>query len=410
LTSDRPGLFTGAAGIVQLDRIQHSLREAQLDGWLFFDHHARDPLAYRVLRFTPPRPPSRRWYYFIPASGDPRGLVHRIEAAMLNALPGPKTAYSSWREQVEGLRGLLTGARRIAMQYSPNCAIPYVANVDAGTVELVRSLGADVVSSADLIQVFEACWSPALLEMHLEAGRRVDQVRAEAFDLVRQSLRKNKEITEHALQQFVMKRLDESGLATDHGPIVAVNAHASDPHYDPVESRCSPIRPGDLLLLDLWAKLSEPDAVYYDITWMAFCGAPAPSEMQRVFNVVRDARDAGIRFVLERVKQGKPMRGFEVDDVVRGFIQQQGYGDYFTHRTGHSLGRETHGNGANMDNLETHDERRIIPWTCFTIEPGIYLPEFGVRSEVNVFVDDTGARVTGEVQRELVLLRSNSQP
>jgi Xaa-Pro aminopeptidase len=390
--------------MLEFGRIQDSLREAQLDGWLFFDHHARDPLAYRVLRFTPTRPPSRRWYYFIPASGEPRGLVHRIEAAMLNALPGSKTAYSSWPEQLEGLRGLLGGARRIAMQYSPHCAIPYVANVDAGTVELVRSLGVEVVSSADLIQIFEACWSPALLEMHLEAGRCVDRVRAEAFDRVQHSLRKNEEITEHAVQQFIMTRFAESGLTTDHGPIVGVNAHASDPHYDPVAGRSSPIRRGDVLLLDLWAKLNEPEAVYYDITWMAFCGGSPPADVQQVFNIVRDARDAGIQSVTQRVKTAQPLRGFEVDDVVRGFIQAQGYGKYFTHRTGPSLGRETHGNGPNMDNQETHDERRIIPWTCFTIEPGIYLPEFGVRSEVNIFVDDTSARVTGAVQQELALL------
>jgi Xaa-Pro aminopeptidase len=389
---------------VELDRIQASLREAQLDGWLFFDHHARDPLAYRVLHLAPSRPPSRRWYYFIPASGEPRGLVHRIEAAMLDALPGRKTAYSSWKEQTDGVRGLLGGAARIAMQYSPQCAIPYVANVDAGTVELVRSLGTEVVSSADLIQLFEARWSRSMLEMHLEAGRRVDRTRGDAFDLVRDSLRSRKEINEHSLQQFVMKRFAELGLTTDHGPIVAVNAHASDPHYDPVPERSSAIARGDLLLLDLWAKLNEPDAVYYDVTWMAFCGDSPPPDVRRVFEVVRDARDAGARFVKEGFKGSRALHGFEVDDVVRGFIREQGYAEYFTHRTGHSLGRETHGNGANMDNLETHDDRRIIPWTCFTIEPGIYLPAFGVRSEVNVFVDEESARVTGEVQRELALL------
>lgn len=389
---------------MELDRIQTTLCEAKLDGWLFFDHHQRDPLAYRVLGFTPSRPPSRRWFYLVPASGQPRGLVHRIEAAMLDGLPGSRTAYSSWNELVEGLRGLLEGAHRVTMQYSPNGAIPYISNVDAGTVELVRSLGVEVVSSADLIQIFEASWSPAMLEMHLEAGRRVDRVRAQAFDLVGESLRREREITEHALQQFVMRRFHENGLITDHGPIVAVNAHASDPHYDPVSGRSGPIEHGDLLLLDLWAKLDEADSVYYDVTWMAFCGHSLSDEMERVFNVVRDARDAGVNFVTDRVKNHAPIRGFEVDDVVRGFIQKQGFGEYFTHRTGHSLGRETHGNGANMDNLETHDERRIIPWTCFTIEPGIYLPNFGVRSEVNLFVDETSARVTGEIQRDLVLL------
>jgi Xaa-Pro aminopeptidase len=389
---------------VQVDRIQKSLREAGLDGWLFFDHHERDPLAYRVLQFKPPRPPSRRWYYFIPASGKPRGLVHRIESAMLNALPGAKVSYSSWKEQVEGVRQLLGGVRRVAMQYSPCCAIPYVSNVDAGTVELVRSVGAEVVTSADLIQIFEARWTPAVLEMHLEAGRRVDGVRRETFEFVQQALRKEQPITEHAVQQFVMRRFGESGLTTDHGPIVAANANASNPHYDPVEGRSSLICRGDSLLLDLWAKLNQPDSVYYDITWMAFCGGDPPIERQRVFHVVRDARDAGIQFVIARVTAGPAVKGFEVDDAVRGHIAKHGFAEYFTHRTGHSLGREPHGNGANMDNLETHDERRIVPGTCFTIEPGIYLPEFGVRSEVNIFVDENSARVTGEIQREWVLL------
>ena len=290
------------------------------------------------------------------------------------------------------------------MQYSPECAIPYVANVDAGTVELVRGGGAEVVSSADLIQIFEARWTPAQLEMHLEAGRRVDRVRREAFELVGRTQREQKRITEHDVQQFIMRRFSESGLVTDHGPIVAVNANASDPHYDPDESRCSEVRQGDSLLIDLWAKLDQPDAVFYDITWMAFCGNEPSAELRRVFEVVTGARDAGIQFVTERITAGRAPMGFEVDDVVRGHVAKRGFGEYFTHRTGHSMGRETHGNGANMDNLETHDERRIIPWTCFSIEPGIYLPDFGVRSEVNIFVDERSARVTGEIQREFVLI------
>lgn len=388
---------------MQLSEIQSALREARLDGWLFFDHHKRDPLAYRVLGLKGGHV-SRRWYYFIPATGEPRGLVHRIESGVLDSLPGPKTAYSRWQEQAEGLRAMLAGAKRVAMQYSPKCAIPYVANVDAGTVELVRSLGAEVVSSAELIQLFEARWTPAMLEMHLEAGRKTDQVRREAFEMTGAALRKNQPITEHDVQQFVMRRFADAGLVTNNPPIVGVKANASNPHYCPTARSCSPIRRGDLLLLDLWARLDDADAVYYDVTWMAFCGSEPEAKMGEVFAVVRDARDAGIRFVTGAVAAGKSIKGFEVDDAVRGHIEKKGFGQYFTHRTGHSIGRETHGNGANMDNFESHDERSVIPWTCFSIEPGIYLPEFGVRSEVNMFVGEREARVTGEVQRELVLL------
>jgi Xaa-Pro aminopeptidase len=347
---------------------------------------------------------SRRWYYWIPAAGTPRGLVHRIESHNLDPLPGEKSVYSTWREQQDGVRAMLDGAKRVAMQYSPMCAIPYVANVDAGTVELIRSFGAEVVSSAELIQLFEARWTPEMLEMHLEAGRKTDQVRADAFELVRAALAKNQSTTEFAVQQFVMQRFSDVGLVTNHPPIVGANANASNPHYCPTEQSCSVIRRGDLLLLDLWSKVNHPDAVYYDVTWMAFCGSEPSVRMQEVFGVVRDARDAGVRIVTESIGAGRNLKGFEVDDAVRGHIQKKGFGQYFTHRTGHSIGRETHGNGANMDNLESHDERRLIPWTCFSIEPGIYLPEFGVRSEINLFVGDGDSRITGDVQRELVLL------
>ena len=388
---------------MNLDAIQSSLRDAKLDGWLFFDHHERDPLAYRVLGLKGGHV-SRRWYYWIPASGEPRGLVHRIESGNLESLPGERAVYSTWREQQDGVRAILSGAKRVAMQYSPLCAIPYVANVDAGTIDLVRGFGTEVVSSAELIQLFEARWTPEMLEMHLEAGRKTDQVRREAFELVAAALVKNQPITEFAVQQFVLKRFADAGLVTNHPPIVGGNANASNPHYCPTEQSCSVIRRGDLLLLDLWAKLNHPDAVYYDVTWMAFCGKEPTTRAQDVFTVVRDARDAGVQFVTESMAARRAIKGFEVDDAVRGHIEKKGFAQYFTHRTGHSIGRETHGNGANMDNFESHDERSVIPWTCFSIEPGIYLPEFGVRSEINMFINEREGRVTGEVQRELVLL------
>lgn len=384
--------------------IQAELRKQGLDAWLFFDHHQRDPLAYRVLGFDPGRQVTRRWYYAIPANGQPAGLVHRVEAHMLDALPGAKVPYASWAEQTNGLRQILHGARRVAMQYSPQCAIPYIAMVDAGTVELVRSLDVEVVSSAELVQHFEARWTPAGLESHLEAGRRVDRVRAAAFDLIREKTRNGLGVSEFEVKQFILDGFSAAGLFTDHGPIVGVNANASNPHYEPFEGAASPIRSGDFVLLDMWAKLVQPEAIYYDITWTGYCGDTPPEEMRRVFAIVRDARDTAIRRVQNAVSAGQALRGFEVDDAARGYIRDQGFGDYFVHRTGHSIGQEVHGNGANMDNLETHDERRVVPWTGFSVEPGIYLPEFGVRSEVNVFVGEQEARVTGEVQRELVIL------
>jgi Xaa-Pro dipeptidase len=379
------------------------LKKQNLDGWLFFDHHLRDPLAYRVLGFEAPRTPTRRWYYFIPAAGAPRGLVHRIESGMLDALPGEKVAYSRWAEQTGGLRKLLAGARRVAMQYSPNCAIPYVSMVDAGTVELVRGTGVEVASSAELIQAFEARWSPEALESHLEAGRRVDRVRRDAFQLIAERTRCGAQVHEFDVKQFVLAQFRSAGLVTDHGPIVGVNSNAANPHYEPTESVSAPIRRGDLVLLDMWAKLDRPGSVYYDITWTGVCGDPA-AEMGKVFGVVRDARDAAIRRVRQAVGAGQEIRGFEVDDAARGVIEAAGYGEFFVHRTGHSIGQDVHGNGANMDNLETHDERRLVPWTCFSVEPGIYLRDFGVRSEINLFVGEGEARVTGEMQTELLVL------
>jgi Xaa-Pro dipeptidase len=389
---------------MRLDEIQAALREEGLDGWLFFDHHHRDPIAYRVLEFTPGSMVTRRWFYFIPAHGEPRGLVHKIEAQTLGALPGKHVLYAGWKELTDGLRRMMEGAHRIAMQYSPDCAIPYVAMVDAGTVDLVRGLGVNVASAANLIQLFESRWSARQLEAHLDAGRLVDQIRAQAFARVSDAVHTGVRITEWEMQQFILARFREEGLFTDHGPDVAVNANASNPHYDPKQDACSEIHSGDLVLMDMWAKLDQPDGVYYDITWTGYCGVTPPSDIENVFTIVRDARDKAIRCVIDAVERSRPLRGFEVDDAARSHIREAGYGEYFFHRTGHSIGAEVHGTGANMDNLETHDERKVIPWTCFSIEPGIYLPKFGIRSEVNVFVDDHRAHVTGEIQERLLTL------
>lgn len=389
---------------MNLEAIQNELRSAGLDGWLFFDHHFRDPLAYRVLGLPATGHVSRRWYYFIPARGTPRGLVHRVEPHQLDALPGEKILYARWQEQETALRALLGDARTVAMQYSPRCAVPYVAHVDAGTVELVRSLGVEVVSSAELIQLFEARWTPAQLELHLEAGRRVDRIRDEAFEFIQNATRSGQAIDEHDVQQRVMQRFQEAGMVTNHPPIVGVNGNAADSHYSPPETGSAPIRRGDLVLLDLWAKLDVPEGVYYDITWMAFCGEEVPAPMRDAFATVVAARDTGIRFVRDAMAAGRTIRGFEVDDAVRGCIEARGMGSFIRHRTGHSIGREVHGVGANLDNYETHDDRRIIPRTCFSIEPALYLPGFGVRTEVNLFVEDHGARVTGRIQNEFVTL------
>jgi Xaa-Pro dipeptidase len=389
---------------MNLEKIQQEIQNQKLDGWLFFDHHQRDPLAYRVLGL-PERPvPTRRWYYMIPAKGDPSGMVHRIERSMLDALPGEKIPYSSWTEQVAGLRQLTKGLGRVAMQYSPMCAIPYVSMVDAGTVELVRSVSVEVASSAELIQAFEARWTPEQLEMHLEAGRRVDRIRNEAFAMVQERLRSGGALQEVEVKAFFRDGFAKAGLVTDHGPIVGVNANASNPHYEPTEEATCPIRPGDWLLLDMWAKLDQPGAVYYDVTWTAFCGQNPPEKIRQVFDIVKNARDAAIQRVQGAMNSAEALCGFQVDDACRAVINKSGFGEYFTHRTGHSIGQEVHGNGANMDNLETHDERRVSPWTCFSIEPGIYLPDFGVRSEINMFIGEGNARVTGEIQREMKML------
>jgi Xaa-Pro dipeptidase len=331
-------------------------------------------------------------------------LVHKIEAQTLAPLPGQHSFYAGWSTLVDGLKTILGGGRRVAMQYSPNCAVPYVAMVDAGTVELVRGLGVEVVTSANLIQFFESRWTEEQLVMHLEAARKVDAIRRQAFERVGTKLRTNERVTEWEMQQFILSRFAEEGLTTDHGPDIAVNANASNPHYEPKQDASAEIKRGDLVLMDMWAKLDRPDAVFYDITWVGFCGQEPPAQMERVFTVVRDARDRAIERVKDAVREQRELRGFEVDDAAREHVRAEGFEEFFFHRTGHSIGTEVHGSGANMDNLETHDERSVIPWTCFSVEPGIYLPEFGIRLEVDVFVGDREARVTGEVQDKLVLI------
>lgn len=389
---------------MKFEAVRRALAEQELDGWLFCDHHERDPLAYRILGLAPARSVTRRWYYFIPAVGDPVGLVHRIEPGVLGGLPGKRLYYASWRDQIVGLRQMLEGQKRVAMQYSPECRLPAISLVDGGTVELVRSLGVEVVSSADLVQEFEARWTPENVACHMEAGRRIDRIRSEAFQWLRAELSQGRHVRETEVKDFILKRLTGEGLYTEHGPIVASGRNSANPHYEPQPGNDREIGLGDVVLLDVWGRLDKPEGVYYDITWMAYCGREVPEGVQRLFQIAAEARDRAIALVQARLRAGLPVRGFEVDDAARGYIEEWGFGANFTHRTGHSIGREVHGAGANADNFETHDDRRLIPWTCISVEPGIYVEEFGVRTEVDLLIEMNDAQVTGEVQREIVLL------
>ncbi len=381
--------------------IQSALREAKLDGWLFYDHHHRDPIAYRILKIAPAMC-TRRWYYFVPASGEPARLVHRIEKGNLDGLPGSASVYSSWREQREGLKKLLEGKKRVAMEYSELNDIPYIGLVDAGTIELVKSFGVEVVTSGDLVQMFEARWSPEALALHLKAGKSIHSIVHDAFRFIRSAIKSGKSIGEYDVQQEMVRLCGQHDLEADEAPNVSVNAHSADPHYLPTQASSLPIGVNDFVLFDIWAKVRKPGAVYFDITWTGFVGEAVPPRHIEIFNIVREARDAAISLAQEAQRSGKTIYGYEVDDAARGVVSRHGYGEYFVHRTGHSIGEEVHGNGANMDNFETHDARRIIPGTCFSVEPGIYLPEFGVRTEVDVYVEEHDARVTGEIQQAVV--------
>jgi Xaa-Pro dipeptidase len=383
--------------------VQKDLKAANLDGWLFYDFRGRDPIAQRILQL-PPGMRTRRWFYFVPTKGAPRKLVHKIEAESLAALPGETLYYAGQNELQENLHEILGDAQSIAMQYSPRNAIPYVSMVDAGTVELVRSVGPKIFTSADLVQKYEACWTAAQLESHLAAGEIVDRIIREAFQLAAKGARDGKPLTEYVLKQWILKEFDSAGLTAEEGPDVAVGANASDPHYGPVEGTASPIREGQLLLLDVWAKKNTPGSVYYDVTWTSFLGAKVPEEYAKVFSVVREARDKATDLIRSAIAKGRPLQGWQVDHAARSVVKDAGYGQYFFHRTGHNIGESVHGNGVNMDGLETKDTRRLIPHTCTSIEPGIYLREFGIRSEVNVYIDEREARVTGAVQQEILPL------
>ncbi len=387
---------------MDLKAIQKALRERNIDAWLFYDHHHRDPIAYRVLGLPAGLMVTRRWFYLIPANGEPSKLVHKIEAGHLDTLPGTKRVYAGWQELFDGMKGFLASHRDIAMQYSPNNLVFTISLVDAGTVDLIRGLGKNVVSSQDLVAQFEATMNDDQIATHYAARDIIDRLTAEAFQEIGRRVRKGGAY-EHEIQQWFMDAFEKENLITDDPPIVAVNANSGNPHYEPSAKHAVPIREGDFVLLDVWAKKNTPGAVFYDITWTGTVGKPTDRQRE-IFKIVSEGRDIGSKTVLDAVAAGRPIAGWEVDRAVRAHIKKAGYGDYFIHRTGHSIGTEVHANGANMDDLEIHDERRILPNSCFSIEPGIYLPEFGVRSEVNVLVRSGSAEVTGKIQEEIVTI------
>jgi len=391
---------------MNIQAIQTAIREAGLDGWLFYDHHHRDSIAGRILGLDEKAHVTRRWYYFVPAAGEPRKLVHRIEQARLDTLPGTKAMYSSWQELASGLEAMLTGARTLAMQYSPNNAIMYVSMVDAGTVEFLRSLGKQIVSSADMVSQFEATLSPEQVASHVTAQRAIDVILAEGWKQIGNRLRpgsgKAGAYSEFEHMQWLAEAMRREGLIWDDGPNVSVNANCSDSHYEPTAQRSAPIKEGDFLLIDIWARPNKPGTIFYDITWTGVVGREPSEREQLVFKTVVNARDAAIHAVESAFAENRAICGFEADDAARAVINAAGFGEFFTHRTGHNIGQELHGAGAHLDNLETHDERRLLPNTCFSVEPGIYLPEFGVRSEIDMITAPGKAWVTGKIQRDLV--------
>jgi Xaa-Pro aminopeptidase len=385
--------------------VQSALRERGIDAWLLYDFRHMNPIANRVAGIAADRHTTRRWFALIPARGEPRWLHSAIEAHVFADRPGIKTPFVGWRDLEASLGAMLEGHKTVAMEYSPGNAIPYVARVDAGTIELVRSLGVEIVTSADLVQVFEARWGEAGLASHRRAANHLGEVAALAHGWVRDAAQNGKMLQEIEIQRRMSAEYVARGLITNGPPIVARNGHAGNPHFEPTPGNSEPVGEGDVLLLDLWAKEPGEDSVYADITWMAFVGKRAPDDVQHVWDVVMAARDAGIQFVTERCARGEPVRGADVDDATRAVVRAAGLERQFIHRTGHSIGLETHGNGANIDNLETRDERLLIPDTGFSIEPGVYQARFGVRSEIDMYIDPSGkASVSSPIQRNLPAL------
>ena len=386
--------------------VQQSLKAAGLDGWLLYDFHGSNPIAARLVgTSSAAKMTTRRWFYLVPAAGEPKGLVHAIERKTLDALPGGKTPYPGRQQLDAELTRLLAGMKNIAMEYSPECAIPYISRIDAGTIELIRKRGIEVHSSGDLVQQFEAVWDDYALATHREASAALYRIKDRAFESVARSIRNSVKVTEFDVQQQMAGWFRDEGLMSDSDPVVAAQEHAGDPHYLPAQKTARQIRANELLLLDLWGKKKEdPRAVYADITWVGFTGSTVPGEMARAFQAIRNARDAAATLAQESARDQRDLRGWQVDRAARSVLEQAGYGEWILHRTGHNLGRDVHGNGVHMDDYESHDDRRLLPGTGFTIEPGLYFDSFGVRSEINVFYGQREALVTGPAQTEILSL------
>lgn len=391
----------------KIESIQSLLRDLKIDGWLFYDFWKRNEFAQRVLELPSHILNTRRFFYLIPAKGEPRKLVHSIEQWNLDHLPGSKTIFLSWQSLEEGVKKILAGMKTVAMEYSPLNAIPNISKVDGGTIELVRKQGVQVVSSADIAQYFEARWSEEQYRDNLEVAKTLRTVVDQTFGFMREKIRAKQRVTEYDVQQFMLKRFDENSMITDFPPNCSVNANSGNPHYEPTKEVHSELHEGDFVLIDLWARKNKPRSVYSDITWVGYLGSSVPEKYTKIFNIVAGGRDAAIDFLRNSLGNGKTVRGCDVDDVARKYITERGYGERFIHRTGHSIGEDLHGTGANIDNLETHDERKIIPQTSFSIEPGIYfMGEFGIRSEIDVYISkDNEVIVTGEPrQKEVVAI------
>ena len=385
--------------------VQQALRSERLDGWLLYDFHGSNPIAARLAGLTNgAHMTTRRWFYLIPAEGEPRGLVHAIERHNLDALPGEKIVYAGRRELEAGLTQLLDGVSRVAMEYSPDCAIPYLSRVDAGTAETVRRRSVEIVSSGDLVQRFEAAWDDAQLALHRAASAALYRLKDRAFATVAAAMRDRQALTEYDLQQQMVGWFEEEGLVSDSPPVVAVGANAGNPHYLPTADRTRPITADEVLLLDLWGKLSAAGAVFADITWVGVTGRTVPAEPARAFQAIVEARDAAVGLVEESAQAGRELRGWQVDRAARAVLEKAGYADYVLHRTGHSLGEQVHGNGVHLDDYETHDDRRILPGAGFTIEPGLYFDTFGVRTEINMYRGAHEALVTGPRQMKIIAL------
>ncbi len=390
--------------MAKIEEIQKEIEKEGLDGWLFFDFHKRNPLPYSILGLPKDMMVTRRWYYYVPSKGEPIKIVHPVEKGKLDTLPGDKIVYYGWENLQEILKKILKKKKKIAMDYSPNCNVPYISYVDAGTMELIKSFGVEVYSSQNLIQHFEAKISKEGYKLHKEAQKKIDKILKETFDLIKKKLGK---IREFEAQEFILKRFEEENLTCEGDPpIVGVREHPADPHFAPTKENSYIIEKDQTLLIDLWAKINKPEGIYYDITWCAYTGKNPPKKYKEIFDIVVKARDKAIAFIEKRLKEGKRVYGYEVDDVCRDVVKKGGYGKYFVHRTGHSIGKNVHGNGVNIDNLETKDERVLEKGLLFSIEPGIYLEdEMAVRTEVDVFINFDGkVEITGEVQRELIYL------